>query len=208
MKPYYDRGGITIYHGDCRQSREWLSADVMVSDPPYGMSYQSGWKDSSTVANDRDTRARDEALEMWGHKPAILFGRWSVVRPDGTRMVLYWDKGDWPGMGDLKLPWGPSTEEIYVIGQGFIGKRTGQIVPCHQRVTDGHHPTEKPIALMGALLARCPAGVVADPFMGSGSTLVAAKELGRRAIGVELEERYCEIAVKRLAQECLFGESG
>lgn len=205
MKPYYDEGGITIYNGDCRQFREWLQADVMVSDPPYGMAYQSGWKESSNVAGDRSTVARDEALALWGHKPAILFGRWSVARPEGTRMVLYWDKGDWPGMGDLQLPWGPSTEEIYILGHGFIGKRAGQIVPCHKRITDGHHPTEKPVELMKEILAHCPAGTVADPFMGSGSTLVAAKFMGRRAIGVEVEEKYCEIAARRLAQGVLFG---
>lgn len=205
MKPYYESGGITIYHGDCRQVREWMAADVLVSDPPYGMSYQSGWKDSSYVANDRNTVARDEALQLWGHKAALLFGRWSVERPAGVRMVLYWDKGDWPGMGDLKLPWGPSTEEIYVLGEGFVGKRTGQIVPCPKRITDGFHPTEKPVELMKELLRRCPDGVVADPFMGSGSTLVAAKEIGRKAIGVELEEKYCEIAAARLAQGVLFG---
>ena len=204
MKPYYDQDGITIYHGDCRQIREWMAADVLVSDPPYGMAYQSGWKESSNVAGDRSTVARDEALAMWGHKPAILFGRWSVERPEGVRMVLYWDKGDWPGMGDLGLPWGPSTEEIYVIGSGFIGKRTGQIVPCHKRITDGHHPTEKPVELMKELLGRCPAGVVVDPFMGSGSTLVAAKFMRRRAIGIEVEEKYCEVAVRRLAQGVLF----
>jgi DNA modification methylase len=120
-------------------------------------------------------------------------------------MVLTWDKGDWPGMGDLTLPWGPSTEEIYVLGSGFTGKRGGSIVrdPSRPTGTTALHPSEKPIGLMELLLRRCPLGTVLDPFAGSGTTLVAAKNLGRRAIGIEIEERYCEIAACRLDQGVL-----
>lgn len=206
MKPYYEHGGVTIFNASCLDVADWLAADVLVTDPPYGMAYQSGWKDTSVVANDNDTLQRDAALKWWGGKPAIVFGRWSVPRPADTKMLLIWDKGDWPGMGDLAMPWGPSTEEIYVMGSGFSGKRSGQILRnAHRPSNNSLHPTEKPVGLMEALLAKCPAGTVADPFMGSGTTLVAAKNLGRRAIGVELNEKYCEIAAKRLSQEVLFG---
>jgi DNA modification methylase len=206
MKPYYhdETSGITIYHGDAREVSAWLLADVLVTDPPYGMDYRSGWQDRQ-IQNDLNTAARDEVLRMWGDRAALVFGRWDQPHPDTAKMLLTWDKGDWPGMGDLSLPWGPSTEEIYVLGGGFIGKRSGSVIRVDRLTGDTMHPNEKPVALLSRLIERCPAGVIADPFMGSGTTLVAAKLMGRRAIGIELEERYCEIAAKRLAQGVLFG---
>lgn len=206
--PYYNRDGITIYHGDCRPllAAGIIDADVLVSDPPYGMAYQSGWNEASAVANDDTPDARDTVLALWSPRPALVFGRWSVPRPAATRMLLIWDKGDWPGMGDLKLPWGPSTEEIYVIGDGWRGKRGGQILRNPARPNaQSVHPTEKPVGLMEKLIAACPPGIILDPFMGSGTTLVAARNLGRRAVGCEIEQRYCEVAIKRLAQGNLFG---
>jgi len=208
MKPYYEHGGVVIFHGDSREVMPHVGADVLVTDPPYGIGYRSGWSDAM-VANDESSAARDAAIALWGGRPALVFGRWSVKRPAGVRALLIWDKGDWPGMGDLEIPWGPSTEEIYVIGRGFTGKRTGQIIRDSKRrggpSSGRFHPTEKPVGLMETLISRCPPGVVIDPFMGSGSTIVAAKNLGRRSIGIELEERYCEVAARRLDQEVLFG---
>lgn len=129
------------------------------------------------------------------------------MRPAGTKFVLIWDKGDWPGMGDLSMPWGPSTEEIYVLGRGFVGKRSGQILHDPKRPgPNAKHPTEKPVGLMERLVKSCPTEwSISDPFMGSGTTLVAARNMGRTAVGVELNERYCELAANRLAQGSLFG---
>ena len=203
LKPYYERDGITIYHGDCREILPHVEAYVMVSDPPFGMSYSSGWSGSSAVG-DADVGVRDFALKLWGERPALIFGRWSEPKPFGTRCRIIWDKGEWPGMGDLALPWGPSDEEIYVLGKGFVGKRTGTVLRSNRiGAQEALHPTEKPIALLQRLIQACPPGLILDPFMGSGTTLVAAKLEGRRAIGIEIEERYCEIAVKRLAQGVL-----
>jgi site-specific DNA-methyltransferase (adenine-specific) len=109
-------------------------------------------------------------------------------------------------MGDLSLPWKPSHEEIYVLGSGFHGHRGGAVLRAYvpPRVSMGRlHPNEKPVKLLVQLIQKCPAGVILDPFMGSGSTLRAAKNLGRRAIGIELEERYCEAAARRLSQEVM-----
>lgn len=205
MKPYYEHAGIAIYHGDCREILPCLAFDCILTDPPYGLAYQSGWKESSRIVNDDSTECRDSALAIGGNRPALVFGRWSVPRPAGVRELLIWDKGNWPGMGDLRLPWGPSTEEIYVIGEGFVGKRSGQILrdPKRPSCATALHPNQKPVGLMEMLVRALPPGVIADPFIGSGTTMVAAKNLGRRAVGIEMEERYCEIAAKRLGQETL-----
>jgi hypothetical protein len=118
-----------------------------------------------------------------------------------------WDKGPASGMGDLSIPWKLSWELIFVCGDGFHGARDEGILRGHSVVTwaslGRKHPNEKPVTLLRALIAKCPEGVILDPFMGGGSTLVAAKDLGRRAIGIEIEERYCEIAARRCSQEVL-----
>lgn len=204
MTVYYADDRVTLYHGDCREITDWLAADVLVTDPPYGMAHRSGWKDRP-IAGDADAGARDAALTAWGGRPALVFGRWSVPRPAAVRARLVWDKGDWPGMGDLGLPWGPSDEEVYVIGAGWVGKREGTVIRGRRMTGDAaaDHPTPKPVPLMERLIEKCPPGIIADPFAGSGSTLVAARNLGRRAIGVEIEEKYCEVIARRLAQDVL-----
>jgi DNA modification methylase len=212
VRPYYDHGGVTIYHGDCREVLGDIDAAVMVTDPPYGIACSSGRGGKffdAEIVGDGNTTARDEALCLWGDRPALVFGSWKMPRPRGVRHVLTWEKGDHVGMGDLSIPWRPNTEEIYVLGSGFSGHRGSSVLrvnapspnftPARQR----YHPTEKPVRLMLVLLSKCPSGTIADPFAGSGSTLVAAKNLGRRAIGIEIEERYCEIAARRLSQEVL-----
>jgi len=213
LRPYYEHGGITIYHGDCLGVlTEIEAADVCVTDPPYGISLQSsrgGRHGTSKIANDHSTAARDQILSQWAG-PAIVFGSPKVPPPPKTRHKLIWDKTEGVGMGDLRFPWKPNYDEIHIIGDGFKGKRTGSVLRYDPKIgVNGrqaclHHPTEKPLGLMKALLDKCPADwIIIDPFMGSGTTLVAAKQLGRRAIGIEIEEKYCEIAAKRLAQENL-----
>ena len=205
MSIYYQDDLVTLYHGDCLEHPEWWTdADVLVTDPPYGMAYRSGWVRDRTdraIAGDDTTGVRDAALHAWGNRPALVFGTWRAERPRDARTLLIWDKG-LVGMGALDLPWGPSHEEIYVLGTGFVGKR-GKSVLHIQGLSSNDperfgHPTPKPVPLMETLIAHCPPGCIADPFAGSGSTLVAAKLLGRKAVGVELEEKYCEIAARRL----------
>lgn len=218
MNPYYrdEESGITIYHADAREVMDHVEADVMVTDPPYGMALKSGMGGAfgdCEIIGDESTMVRDEVLSAWAPRPALVFGRWSIPRPEGTRALLTWEKGNHVGMGDLTIPWKPNTEEIYVLGSGFKGHR-GSSVLRHLaiagtvgRADQGtrHHPTEKPTSLMIELIQKCPDGIVFDPFMGSGSTLRAAKDSGRKCVGAEREEKYCEVAARRLSQGSLFG---
>jgi len=217
MSVYYEDDLVTLYLGDCREVTAWLEADVLVTDPPYGVAWKSGQFSNARVAlveqvaNDHDAAARDDVLAMWGNRPALIFGSWRIPRPPGVNNRLIWHKAaNLPG--HRTQPWFAADEEIYQLGSGFVGKPEQNVIVTNDRrdgangeVAKIGHPTPKPISLMGRLIGKCPPGVIADPFAGAGATLLAAKQLGRRAIGVELEERYCEIAANRLSQDTLFG---
>ena len=213
MDPYYQDENVTLFHGDCLELADvWTGADVLVTDPPYGVAHapfvrRKGAQKWESIAGDTDTGARDAALSDWGDGPAIVFGKWTQPRPAGTRARLIWDKRPCGFTGDLSMPWGATEEEVYVLGRGFTGKRRPNVISVPTLMSGDanrpDHPTPKPVGLMEHLISYSPPGVVADPFAGSGSTLIAARNLGRRAIGVELEERYCEIIAKRLAQGAL-----
>jgi site-specific DNA-methyltransferase (adenine-specific) len=219
MTPYFEQDGITIYHGDCREVTEWLCADVLVSDPPYGIDWKQGVLNLSGsgghagIANDKDTVVRDAALALWGtDRPAVLFGSLSLAPPPGTKQVLIYhkppDSGARGAMGGFRR----DAEAIYLIGQwpSGIGGRSSVLATGaratgsrHGVAARGGHPHSKPLDVMATLIGAT-TGLIADPFMGAGSTLVAAKQMGRPAIGVELVEEYCETAAKRLSQGVLF----
>ena len=211
MTPYYADDRVTLYLGDCREVTEWLAADVLVTDPPYGIDDQGGEPDAldrsqswAAISGDANTGIRDEVLDMWANmRPAVVFGSALKAPPDGARQALVWKKPDNMGIfgtvGGFRRDW----ECIYLRGDSLKrgGAESGVIVTPRSWETTGHRHS-KPVALMERLVALFP-GVIADPFAGSGSTLVAARNLGRHAIGVEIEERYCEVAARRLAQDCL-----
>jgi DNA modification methylase len=217
--PYYADDRVTLYHGDCREVLDWLAADVLVTDPPYGIGWKARRGDptfgkrqhriSDVVTGDSNTEARDEALALWCRRPALVFGTWKIQRPKGAKHRLIWHKqGAYPGIAPAAFY--PVDEEIYVLGSGWPGPAVPNVfATAEMRTGPGGlaakvgHPTPKPVSLMEQLIIKCPPGVIADPFAGSGSTLVAARNLGRNAIGVELEERYCEVIARRLAQDVL-----
>jgi DNA modification methylase len=215
VTPYYEDDFATIYCGDAvrlllLEATDEMADACVVTDPPYGIGYSSNRirKEGNArgIVGDKTTALRDLLLLWLGEdQAALIFGSPRITKPAGIRGTLVWDKGGALGMGDLSLPWKFDHEEVYVIGAGFAGRRdSGSVLRCPPVQSMGRlHPNQKPVELMTALIAKCPPGAILDPFMGSGSTLVAAKALGRRCIGIEEDERYCQIAVDRLAQEVL-----
>ena len=209
MKPYYEHAGQTIYHGDCREILPGLpKCDLLLTDPPYGIAYDARGGEGAakrrtydipTVAGDA-TEFDPSFLLEYGQRQVI----WGVdhfrhaLPKVGT--LLIWHKRvprveiDALKFADAEIAWDGGSSLVRVLNHvedGFI--RDSQ----EPRV----HPTQKPVAVMEWCLRLTKAKTILDPFMGSGTTLVAAKNLGRKAIGIEIEEKYCEIAAKRLSQE-------
>lgn len=242
MTPYYEDESVQLWHGDCLEVTTWLDADVLVTDPPYGIGWtrngisrtgradraagrydrhQRSYANDAGIAGDATTEVREAALTLWGDRPAFVFGSFLATPPPGVRQVGVYIKPKDSGQTTVIAGIARDIEAIYVLGQhpdwkcrgggrsaAFrTGARTaGAAGGLGQRYG---HPHAKPLDVLFDLIALCPPGTVGDPFAGSGSTLVAAKMLGRKAIGVELEERYCEIAANRLSQGVLdFAGSG
>lgn len=225
--PYYSDDLVTLYHGDCLEVTEWLSADVLITDPPYGRAWRQGAGmrklrgrpgrhavgvlSEVGIANDESTEARDAALTLWGDRPAAVFGDLMLAPPNGTKLVAVYEKPVDAGLRGTVVGVRRDAEAIYFLGVrgGGIGGRSSVFRTGASNVGNpygivasaGGHPHTKPLDVMEQVIRVMPGGVIADPFSGGGSTLVAAKALGRRAVGVELDERWCEIAARRLAQE-------
>ena len=215
MSLYYQDDHVTLYHGDClTEHREWLDADVLVTDPPYGSengvgygrSGGNGREGNAFIANDATTEARDAVLADFKDRPTIAFGTPRMPDPPGHwDHRLVWDKRE-PGLNGG--PWRYTHESIFVRGAGWVRVSASSFSILSFPSGNGtwekkQHVHAKPVRLMETLIEAAPPGVIADPFSGSGSTLAAAKNLGRKAIGVELEERYCEVIAKRLDQGVL-----
>ena len=230
-EPYYQDGLVTLYHGDCLEVSEWLEADVLVTDPPYGRNWRQGggMKKSGGsgayrnvahpgISGDTDTVVRDDALTRWGTRPAIVFGDPLIDRPANAVQALAYVKPADSGIRGARAGFRRDLELIYLCGtwSASVGGSsssaltTGGLVAGPRGIaTRAGHPHAKPIDVLERLLMASPPGVVADPFAGSGSTLIAAANENRRAVGVELEERYCELIAKRLSNQTmsLFGGS-
>jgi DNA modification methylase len=206
VKPYYEHNGISIFHGDCRDVLTHLPGfPVIISDPPYGIDYKplrgsngsKMWCDETVHGDDADFDPRWLLSEQFAG--CLLWGanHYSHLLPP-SRGWLCWDKttsGIREGFiySHFELAWTNLTTRAHKFNLNWQGS---------DRNEDFFHPTQKPIPLMewcvGFAAAELP---IVDPYMGSGTTLIAAKNLGRRAVGIEIEEKYAEIAAKRLSQE-------
>ena len=217
MTPYYEQDGITIYHGDCREILPALApVDLLLTDPPYGILNLQGQgsapcirksprqQGSGTLKNRLLNRSNVE----WDIAPttqelASIFeksttqivwgGNYFFLPP--TRAVLVWDKCQpWENFSQVELAWTNLSRPAAIFRHD------------KSNIDEKAHPTQKPLPLMKWCLGFVPnATTIIDPFMGSGTTLLAAKEFGIKAAGIEIEEKYCEMAARRLSQGVLFG---
>jgi site-specific DNA-methyltransferase (adenine-specific) len=233
MKPYYhdEKAGITIYHGDCRDILPQLeSVDLVLTDPPYGagVKYGNSYSDDPTTYWDWFIPTV-EIMRGAGRVLAFTHRVKSIGMISGWDWIGVWNKPYSAG-NRIGNSWVlPHWEPIYFFGIHASG-RQGQLRNSHFRSDvftfnpeDGgptrgfgtkernrhsdivNHPTIKPLDLFTELagLLSEPGQILCDPFVGGGTTLRAAKDLGRKAIGIEIEEKYCEIAAERLGQEVL-----
>lgn len=213
MKPYYEHGGVTIYHGDCREILPVIGApDLLLGDPPYGVAERtdrrSNGRSGKAQCNDfAPVHGDDEPFDpshLIGFNRVVLFGaNYFADRLPASPTWLVWDKRE--GIlendnADCEVAWSNLGGPARIFRHAWAG-----MIKASEKTERRVHPTQKPVALMAWIISRWTerGQLVVDPYMGSGPTLRAAKDLGRRAIGIEIEERYCEIAAKRLAQEVL-----
>ena len=219
MKPYYSDDLVTLFHGDCREILPAISADVLVTDPPYGVG----------LGSDKDMRAGQHGLAKQSYssyedtydsyvevicpvivqslamtsRAAVFSGPHLQELPKAAAIG-----GIYCPAGAGRHPWGFKTF-LPVLFYGTApmlhkGARPNVIRSSAVAEKNGH-PCPKPLSWMRWLvdLASMPGETILDPFAGSGTTLRAAKDLGRKAVGIELEERYCEMAARQLSQEVL-----
>ena len=239
---YYSDDHVAIAHGDCRELLPHIEADVLVTDPPYGVSKAGSKFESPRLKTggrggtrkfdffDVDRSLEEVALmvseaftlslELVGVSTAYIFCGWqqhglirSILedRQWRTRQIVWAKRVPPPALPGTGWPRGHETA-IAGFGPGWTwahevgeGPRSDVVVADnyrHGQPGKVNHPTQKPLSLLRVIVGTT-MGVILDPFMGSGTTLRAAKDLGRKAIGIELEERYCEIAAERCSQEVL-----
>lgn len=224
MKPYYEHAGITIYHGDCREVLPSLELDdvVIVSDPPYGIDFNHSGQHGRFSGQGVTTAARARGNHpVYGDDspfdPSHLWGRFENVLiwgadhyyprlPDSGRFLAWNKLGDrepWDSFSDVEFAWHSREGASRIFNMKWKG------IACEKQGEENgyrDHPTQKPRRLMYWCIEQSGCSQVAtvlDPYMGSGTTLTCCRYPARRAIGIEIEEKYCEIAAKRLSQEVL-----
>lgn len=215
MKPYYQDEAVTIYHADCREILgDMPHVDLLLTDPPYGMKCNTTRTRFTPGPNCNSTGGgKDWGVPIVGddapfdpspwlaYQHVILWGanHYAQRLPVGTTLVFIkrLDPAFGTFLSDAEIGWVNSGKGVYCFRD------------ANNRQSRRIHPSQKPVALMAWCIGFAKgAQTLLDPFMGSGTTLRAAKDCGlKHAIGIEIEERYCEIAAKRMAQEVLAFEA-
>ena len=212
MTPYYEDDFVTLYHGDCRDLLPSIEADVVVTDPPYGMAWDGRISSGPNTTGIPGFRAKNYGQTIVGddipfdpepwltYPEVVLWGsnHYAAQLPLGTTLV--WvkklDGAFGTFLSDAEVAWAKGGHGVYCFRE------------TDYRYGPRDHPNRKPVSLMAWCIKRTSGETILDPFAGSGTTLVAAKSLNRKAIGIEIEERYCEIAATRLRQEVLGLDTG
>jgi len=204
MTPYYQDDWVTIYHGDCREIVPQLGMfDLLLTDPPYGLGRDGKPRSTSSHGGHKgypflgwDKEPVDDALIdvlIGACRDFVVFGAnyfcREIFRGSGW---LMWDKGQRIDQADGEL----AASSLNMPLRIFTLNR------CALKSDGAEHPTQKPVALMAWCLSfTAVSKTILDPFAGSGTTGRAAKDLGRKCTLIEIEERYCEIAARRMSQE-------
>lgn len=197
-------GDCTLYLGDCREILPTLGkVDAVVTDPPYGMEFRSNHRTVRpkfhAIANDHSADALAWACEIDAAHSKYVFCRWDNLQDvPKPRSLVTWIKNNW-SMGDLNGEHARQTEvALFYPGKGhfFPSGRPSDVITA-PRTGNEWHPTEKPVQLMWHV-ARWTDGTILDPFMGSGTTGVACVKLGRKFVGIEIDQKYFDIACRRI----------
>lgn len=209
IPPLYQDDLVTIYYADSLIAMPALRPDVIVTDPPYGIgAYSNGTMGGGVLAkqskfdktdwdNKRPDRVYFEMMKHISRNQIIFGGNYFADILDPKMGWIVWDKDNGNNnFADCELAWtsfNKATRKVKFKWQGMLQENMKE---KEHRV----HPTQKPLRVMEWIIENYtePADVILDPFMGSGTTLVAAKRLGRKAIGIEINEKYCQIAIKRV----------
>ena len=214
MKPYYEHNGIQIFHGDCREVLPELEpVDLVLTDPPYGIGfdYGDGGHDDDPECYEKLittlvalTEKKASGFMIWqSMKTCYLWHRWF---PDGYRILaackgmVQFRPTPIQYSFDPVIAWGEFHSEPSVYNKDYHVQNKAPFGANRPKI---NHPCPRPFEQVRYFMNIAGGESVIDPFMGSGTTLVAAKQLHRKAIGIEISEKYCEIAAKRLGQEVL-----
>jgi site-specific DNA-methyltransferase (adenine-specific)/modification methylase len=213
MRPFFERDGVTIYCGDCREILPELEEiDSIITDPPYGKGERT---DRASRGRSNATKALDfppiygddvpfEPIHLLAYRRIMLWGaNYYADKLPSVSSWLVWDKREGVASddnADCELAWTNFGGRARLFRHLWKG-----MIKASERGERRVHPTQKPVALMRWCIGLAkPRGVICDPYMGSGSTLRAAVDMGWPVIGIEIEEMYCKVAVKRMQQRSIF----